>query len=263
MKLISWNVNGIRAVEKKGELQKLVSDEQPDVLFLQEIKAKEEQLGKWLTENEDYAQFYHSAEKPGYSGVGVWLKKSSIQKFEIETGMPGWNDSEGRVISFRTGNKKQYKVYGVYFPNGGKSPEAWQGKLKFYDHFHEMISKDRSNGDKVIFTGDLNVAHNEIDLARPKENEKNIGFLPEERAWVDRLQKDNWIDTFRSKHPDEISYTWWNMQTRSRDRNIGWRIDYFIVDKPLFKNVQKISHLNDQMGSDHCPVVLEVELPGF
>ncbi len=258
MKIISWNVNGIRAVEKKGELQNLIEREKPDLLFLQEIKAKPEQLSHWLVENNKYETHYHPAEKSGYSGTGLWIKRGSLKNsIEIYRGMPDWHDHEGRVIGLAFNNTI---IFGNYFPNGGKSEAAWQEKLLFYDHFHAYINKLRSYGKAVIFTGDLNVAHNEIDLARPKENEKTIGFLPEERAWVDRLINDSWVDVFRAKYPDVVSYTWWQMQTRARERNIGWRIDYFIVDRPLFKKVIDIRHLTDHMGSDHCPIVMEIDL---
>lgn len=261
LKIISWNVNGVRAIERKGELKNLLENHNPDLLFLQEIKAKKEQLSKWLTDHNAYEQIYHSAEKAGYSGVGLWIQKDKFKKFEIDTGMQGWSDIEGRVISikFEASNSK-YEIYGIYFPNGGKSPQAWDEKLEFYDHFHNLIKEKRKSGVKILFTGDLNVAHNEIDLARPKENENNIGFRIKERNWVTRLVRDNWVDVFRNFFPEKISYTWWNMQTRSRERNVGWRIDYFIVDKSILKKVKSIEHLNDQMGSDHCPIVMEVEL---
>ncbi|MCS6984972.1 MAG: exodeoxyribonuclease III [Leptospiraceae bacterium] len=256
-KIISWNVNGLRAVEKKGELKKLIDEYAPDLFFIQETKAKPEQLSPWLLENPQYETYYHSAERPGYSGTALWVKKGLIEQKEILRGMPGWRDHEGRVMGLAF---KDYMLYGVYFPNGGKSPEAWREKLQFYDHFHRYIHSLRDNGKKVIFAGDLNVAHQEIDLARPKENENTIGFLPEERAWVTRLIEDNWIDVFRALYPDKVSYTWWQLQTRARERNIGWRIDYFVVDKPLLKRVKDIHHLNDHMGSDHCPILLVIDL---
>ena len=258
MKIITWNVNGIRAVEKKGELQSLLESEKPDVLFLQETKAKPEQLSSWLTRHEDYFQYYHSAEKPGYSGVSVWFAKKLLKNEpDVVKGMDKWNDHEGRVIRL---DWKAFSLLGIYFPNGGKSEEAWKEKLEFYDHFLQYINSLKLSGKKIIFCGDLNVAHNEIDLARPKENEGSIGFRREERDWVDRLEQASWIDVFRSVNKDEVSYTWWNMKTRSRERNVGWRIDYFFLEKPLLKKVKSIRHLNEKMGSDHCPVVLEIDL---
>ncbi|MES0491450.1 MAG: exodeoxyribonuclease III [Leptospirales bacterium] len=256
MKIISWNVNGIRAVERKGELQTLLAGEKPDILFIQETKAKPEQLSELLTQNESFHQYYHSAEKAGYSGVSAWVsKKFSATEPTLITKMPGWNDMEGRIIQV---DFTQRTFIGVYFPNGGKSPEAWQEKLRFYDHFLKYINKLRKKGRKVIWCGDLNVAHNEIDLARPKENEGNIGFRPEERAWADKVIAADWVDTYRKRNPDTSSYTWWNMQTRARDRDVGWRIDYFLVDKSDIENVQNVSHLSKQMGSDHCPICLEI-----
>ncbi len=258
MKFISWNVNGIRAVERKNELQKMLLQEKPDILFLQETKAQKDQLSNYLVANSDYYQEYHSADKKGYSGVSAWLKKSSFtEKYLITKGMPEWNDCEGRVIQCDYG---VYSFLGVYFPNGGKSEVAWQDKLKFYDHFLKYINQLRKNNKKVIFCGDLNVAHNEIDLARPKENQKNIGFRPEERAWVDRLVQSDWVDAFRYSHPDEVSYTWWDVPSRARERNVGWRIDYFFIDKDFIKNIHSCAHRNEQFGSDHCPVYLEIEL---
>lgn len=257
MKIISFNVNGIRAIEKKGELDKLIRNEKPDLLFIQEIKAKQEQLSEALTNPPGYDVHYHSAEKPGYSGTGVFIKKKLFPKVEILRGMPKWNDHEGRVLGVKAGD---LVVFGNYFPNGGKSDAAWKEKLVFFDHFHKYIQDLRKKKNKVIFTGDLNVAHNPIDLARPKENEKTVGFRPEERAWVDRLVADKWVDVFRKKYPEKVEYTWWQVITNARARNIGWRIDYFIIDEPLYKSVKDIRHLNDHMGSDHCPVVLEIKI---
>lgn len=257
MKIISFNVNGIRAIEKKGELHRLLEQEDPDLLFLQEIKAKPEQLSDGLLYPPGYEAHYHSADKPGYSGTGVFIRKGLFERPQILRGMPDWNDHEGRVLGVQQGN---LTIFGNYFPNGGKSPAAWREKLQFYDHFHRYISALRAERRRIVFTGDLNVAHQPIDLARPRENEKSVGFLPEERAWVDRLILDNWVDVFRSRYPDKVSYTWWQMQSRARERNIGWRIDYFMVDKPLYPAVRDIWHLNDHMGSDHCPVVLDMDL---
>lgn len=257
MRIASFNVNGIRAMEKKGELENLLKTEMPDVVFLQEIKAKPEQLSDALLHPTDYDAHYHSAEKPGYSGTGVLIRKGLFKNVKILRGMPDWNDHEGRVLGLDSGD---LIIFGNYFPNGGKSDAAWREKLVFYDHFHAYIAALRKKKKRVLFTGDLNVAHNPIDLARPKENEKSVGFLPEERAWVDRLIADNWVDVFRARNPEEVSYTWWQMQSRARERNIGWRIDYFVVDKPLYAKVRGMRHLNDHKGSDHCPIVLDIDL---
>ena len=165
MRIASFNVNGIRAIEKKGELVKLLQTEKPDVVFLQEIKAKPEQLSDALLKPTGYDAHYHSAEKPGYSGTGVLLRTGLFAKAKILRGMPEWNDHEGRVLGVEADD---LVIFGNYFPNGGKSDAAWREKLVFYDHFHSYIAALRKKKKRVIFTGDLNVAHNPIDLARPK-----------------------------------------------------------------------------------------------
>lgn len=260
MKITSWNVNGIRAVERKKELNKFLKTYDPDVFFIQEIKAQKEQLSKELTEHPEYVQFYHPAQKPGYAGTGVWIKKpilntSQENTLEFWTGMPDFEDDEGRIsrIDF-----DEYSILGVYFPNGGKSPEAWEGKLVFYEKFLEYVNTLRREGRKVIWCGDVNCAHEEIDLARPKDNMKSIGFLPEERAWITKVIKNGWIDVFRSLQAEKVMYSWWDVISRARLRNVGWRIDYFFVDEKLMGQVKNIEYLNNQMGSDHCPVLLKI-----
>lgn len=261
MKIITWNVNGIRAVERKKELQKLIETQNPEILCLQETKAKPEQLSKFLTENETYTQFYHSAEKAGYSGTSIWIKKNIGSSFQFITDMAGNPVSEeGRVarIDFEKENKK-FSILGVYFPNGGKSPLAWKQKLVFYEKFLEYVNQLRKEGKTVIWCGDVNCAHEEIDLARPKDNLKSIGFLPEERAWIFKCIEQKWVDVWRKTNPEKTEiYSWWHVITRARLRNVGWRIDYFFCDESLFSQVKNIEYLNDQMGSDHCPVLLEI-----
>lgn len=263
MKIISWNVNGIRAVDRKGNLAEILEKEQPDIFLIQEIKAKEEQLDKlkFREKYNDYEQFYHSAEKPGYAGTAAWLRKDFFAGIspEFHTGINDFDDNEGRIsrVSFEK-NGENFEILGVYFPNGGKSSEAWDGKLIFYEKFLNFVNFLRDQGKTVIFTGDVNCAHHEIDLARPESNRKSIGFLPEERDWISQWIANGWIDIFREKFPTKIIYSWWHVITRARLRNVGWRIDYFFVDKKFRENCKRIEYLNDQMGSDHCPVVLEV-----
>ncbi len=255
MKIISWNVNGIRAVERKGELEKLLAAFDPDIFVIQETKAKVEQLTPFVKKYIDYEQFYHEAEKPGYAGTGVWVKKSSFgETVSFHSGMPDFEDTEGRVVRC---DIAEYSILGVYFPNGGKSSEAWDGKLVFYDLFLSYVNQLRSQGRKVIWGGDVNCAHEEIDLARPKENRESIGFLPEERAWVSRVVGEGWTDVFRSQYPEKVMYSWWHVISRARLRNVGWRIDYWFVDEALMGQVEEIEYLNDQMGSDHCPLLLK------
>ncbi len=266
IKLITWNVNGIRAVERKKELQQLVSEENPDCLLLQEIKGNQEQFSNFLTKNELYQQFYHSAEKKGYAGTGIWLKKSLASKLgevEFKTAVPKLpNADEGRVAHLKFTYKKQkYNLLSIYFPNGGKSEQAWQDKLVFYEKILLYINRLRKQGEVVIVGGDVNVAHQEIDLARPKENDGKIGFHPKERAWMDKLIKNDWVDVWRSQNSQKTEvYSYWDLKTRARDRNVGWRIDYFFLDKEHLSRVKKISYLNKQMGSDHCPLRMDWEL---
>ena len=258
MKIISWNVNGIRAVERKGDLQVFLETYSPDIVFFQETKASPEQLSDYLTNNSLYHQFYHSAEKKGYSSVAVWIsKKISSEPPTVFKGMPNFNDNEGRIIRV---DYNDFAFLGVYFPNGGKSHEAWLGKLEFYKLFLKYINQLRSEGKKVIFCGDVNTAHNEIDLARPKENEGKIGFHIDERTWINQLIENKWMDTFRNEFPTIESYTWWDMKTKSRERNIGWRIDYFFAHEALLKNISNNIHIHNQMGSDHCPISIELTI---
>ena len=256
MKLISWNVNGIRAVDRKGELDLLIKRENPEILMLQETKAHPDQLSKHLVNHPKYIQFYHSAEKKGYSGTSIWVDRKFEEKCIFSSGMPGFKDIEGRISRL---DLEKSTYLNIYFPNGGKSDEAWKGKLVFYEKFLKYVNKLRKSGRTVIWAGDVNCAHEEIDLARPKSNMKSIGFLPEERGWVSKVIKNNWVDVFRTLYPEKIMYSWWHLVSKSRERNVGWRIDYFFVDKIFIEKVEDVIYLNDQMGSDHCPVKLKIK----
>lgn len=254
--LLSWNVNGIRAQYKKGFLEKL-DELAPDVLFVQETKAHPEQLVKALQEVDGYHTFYRSCDiKKGYSGVGMFSK---VEPDEVEYGMGIEEfDEQGRLIAGHFGD---VVMWGGYFPNGGRGPEYVEYKLRFYEAFLKKINKQRKAGKKVIFCGDINTAHQPIDLARPKENEQNTGFLPEERAWIDKVIENDYIDTFRHFHPDAVDvYSYWDQKSRARDRNVGWRIDYFFADAALKKRLKGADILMDVMGSDHCPVQLTVDM---
>ena len=153
-----------------------------------------------------------------------------------------------------------YSILNIYFPNGGKSPDAWKSKLVFYEEFLNYINKLTKEGRKVIWCGDINCAHNEIDLARPKNNDGKIGFHPKERAWIDKVISQDWVDVFRNLNPQKIIYSYWHLISRARSRNVGWRIDYFFIKKDLLDKVKKIEYDNDQQGSDHCPVILEIDI---
>lgn len=264
MRIISWNVNGLRAVERKEALGEFLNDHQPDLLLLQETKSKAEQVEFLDTVYPNYTKFYVEAEKAGYSGVSVWLHndlKSQLAGFEFKMGMP--EDpvaNEGRIarINFELAGQS-HSVLGTYFPNGGKSDEAWQQKLMFYERWLEYVNEIRSQGRRVIWAGDVNCAHQAIDLARPKENDGVIGFHPKERAWLDKWQASDWVDVWRHLNPDKTEvYSWWHLISRARSRNVGWRIDYFWIDKAFVEDVKRVEYLNDQMGSDHCPVLLEI-----
>ena len=264
MKIITWNVNGIRAVERKKELQSLVQKHQPDVLMLQEIKGSVDQFSKFLTQHPDYQQYYSSAEKKGYAGTGIWINNPSAESvldLSFSTEAPDTpNADEGRIshLSFQW-NTKHWDLLSVYFPNGGKSEQAWKEKLVFYDRMHDFMNSLREQKRIVLVGGDMNVAHNEIDLARPKANDGKIGFHPSERAWMDRLIEDGWSDVWRERNPGVTDvYSWWHMISKGRERNVGWRIDYFLLEKKHLDKVHAVDYIQEQMGSDHCPMMIEI-----
>jgi len=257
MKLLCWNVNGIRAVERKGELTRVLEKHDPDIFLVQETKASRDKLSAALTLSEVYHQFYHAAEKPGYASTAIWVKKSQTDEPKWRTGMPGFDDTEGRIARVDLGNTA---LFGVYFPNGGKSDEAWHGKMRFYADFLAHTNAVRAEGKHVIWCGDINCAHAEIDIARPKANQKSIGFLPEERAWISDVIAHAWVDVYRLSNPETVMYSWWHLVSKARARNVGWRIDYFFVDQPLYEKVTYIGYDNDQMGSDHCPVIMHIDV---
>ncbi len=255
MKLVSWNVNGLRAVHKKGAWDEFLKIS-PDIFCLQETKAMPEQLPEEVRNLEGYFSYFSSSEvKKGYSGVALYSKKEPIS---VQRGMGIEEyDQEGRII---TAEFEDFYVLGVYFPNGGGGPVRLEYKLNFYDEFLVHVQKLRKTGKGVIFCGDVNTAHEEIDLARPKENENNTGFLPEERAWLDEVANAGYTDTFRYKNPQKAEmYSYWDMKTRARDRNVGWRIDYFFVSPDILPRVTDASILTNVQGSDHCPVAIELK----
>jgi len=255
MNIISWNVNGLRAVEKKGELESFIKKHSPDVILFQETKLQEDQTEPIKKKYAQYIQYYQCAQKKGYSGVSIWVKQT-IPSTLFEKGLDHRDDHEGRIISVDVNG---YIIFSCYFPNGGKSEAAWEDKLVFYEDFLKHVNTLRTKGKKVIFAGDVNCAHEEIDIARPKENDGAIGFHPLERRWVTSVIENNWVDVFRKLHPNKVIYSWWHLLSHARSRNIGWRIDYFFVDEHLMKDVVDCQYDNDQMGSDHCPVILKMK----
>lgn len=259
--LYSWNVNGIRANIKKGFFDWL-NREAPDIFCLQETRATLEQLQqdakcRPILNLEPYSSHWHVAEKKGYSGVATF---SALPVVEAQSGFekddPGRNfNEEGRVVITEL---EDFVLWNVYFPNGGRGPERVKYKLEFYDHCLEIWERTRKEGRKLIICGDYNTAHKEIDLARPKENQTTSGFLPEEREFLDRIVDMGYVDVFRKFNQEPGQYTYWDQITRARERNVGWRIDYFFVTEETMPMVKNAFIRMDVMGSDHCPVGLEL-----
>ena len=266
MKIISWNTNGLRATYKQGHFDPLFRDYDPDILCLQETKATREQLPVEVTDVFGYDMYLAwPTVKKGYSGVAIYTKAKPIavtygicgeglpRQNEVSAGL----DDEGRTI---TAEYESFYLITCYFPNGGGGPERLKYKLDFYDQFLSYIDELKKTK-PVIFCGDVNTAHTEIDLARPKENSDHTGFLPIERAWMDTLVSHGWIDTYRTLNPDVRDvYTYWDQQTAARTRNVGWRIDYFFVSSDLMSKVKDFQTLSDYYGSDHCPILLDIAL---
>lgn len=250
MKIISFNVNGIRAIMKKGFLD-YVQQTKPDVLFLQETKADVDQIPEEIRSLPGYHTYWHSCErKKGYSGVGVLMREQPVD-VSMKIGIEEF-DSEGRILEVDLGS---VILYGVYFPNGSQGNKRVPYKLAFYDALFSRCEHQRAQGKRIVVCGDYNTAHHPIDLARPKENEKTTGFLPEERVKLDELVERGWLDTFREFYPETPDkYSYWDYFTKARERNVGWRIDYFWVTEDLRPSLKNAFIQEDVMGSDHCPV---------
>lgn len=256
MRIISWNTNGLRATHKQGHFDPLFRDYDPDILCLQETKSTPEQLPDEVRDVFGYESYFHYPSiKKGYSGVGVYTKETPL-KVTLGLGIEEL-DTEGRMI---TCEYETFYFINCYFPNGGGAPERLEYKLAFYDAFLAYVTKLEKKK-PVIWCGDVNVAHMEIDLARPKENATHVGFLPIERAWMDKVVANGWIDVFRHLYPDARDiYTYWDQYSHARARNVGWRIDYFFVSPKFIDKVKKFETLTEYYGSDHCPILLEIEL---
>jgi len=255
MKIISWNTNGLRATVKQGHFEPLFKKYDLDVLCLQETKAEMEQLTE-ETRNVPgyYSYFSHSKLRKGYSGVAIYTKEKPKEVF-YGMGIKKFDD-EGRIVGIKL---KNFTIITGYFPNGGQGPHRLKYKLEFYDAFLKFINKLRKNGEHVIFCGDVNTAHTPIDLTHPKANEENTGFLPIERAWISKVIKNNFIDVYRQFYPGKINmYTYWDQKTRSRERNVGWRLDYFFADSKIIPKIKNTGMLTDYYGSDHCPIYIEI-----
>jgi len=253
MRIFSWNVNGIRAVIKKGFFQ-WMDKEKPDVVCLQEIKIHGDQLTPEIQNKEGYHSYFFSAQRKGYSGVAVYSK---VPPTEVHYGF-GVSpfDEEGRVLHLQY---RDFHLVNVYFPNGKRDDIRLQYKYDFYQALLDYLRPFLQKNEKMIVCGDYNTAHQEIDLARPKENKNISGFLPEERKWLDRYLSEGFIDTFRSLHPTKVQYSWWSHFARARERNIGWRIDYHFASTALQKKIKK-AEIHDMVeGSDHCPILVELQ----
>jgi exodeoxyribonuclease III len=253
VKLISWNVNGIRAAWKKG-LPEFVAAQNPDVLCLQETKIQLDQLTPELRDLPGYQSHWSMAEKKGYSGVVTYTRPAPVA-VATNFGSPAL-DTEGRVLHLEY---PDFHLFNGYFPNSGMGPERLAHKLQFYDEFLTLTERLRKAGKGVVVCGDVNTAHTEIDIARPKENENSPGFMPIEREWVSKLVAHGYHDTFRIFVAEPGHYTWWDMKRNARARNVGWRIDYFFVSDELRGRIKRAGIMPAVQGSDHCPITLEID----
>ena len=254
MKLYSWNVNGIRAIQKKGFLD-WVEATQPDILCIQETKAHPDQLDDALKQMGGYHAHWASSVKKGYSGV-VTYSKVEPKVFTVGFGFPQYDD-EGRTLITEYDD---FVLLNAYFPNGSMGNKRVPYKMGYCEDFLTYCNALVEQGKGVIFCGDVNTSHKEIDLANPKANEKNTGFLPEEREWMNKLVGCGYIDTFRLLYPEKVgAYSYWSERTRARERNAGWRLDYFFVSPNLKDRVSAAEIHPDILGSDHCPVSLTLK----
>lgn len=253
-KLLSWNVNGIRAAEKKGFLDWLAAS-QADLVAVQETKASPEQLSDGLLNPAGYQAVWNSAEKKGYSGTVIYSRQKPGKTI---TGLDEARfDTEGRVLIQEF---EPFVFFNIYFPNGGRGPEWVAHKLAFYRRFIDVARGYMQSGRPVVVCGDFNTAYAEIDLARPKENINHSGFMPEERVALGEVFEAGLVDTFRHLHPDTVKYSWWDMVSRARERNVGWRLDYFLVTTDLVSRIAAADIHDEVPGSDHCPVSLVLSL---
>ena len=275
--IFSWNVNGLRAVLRKNALQELIEARNPDILCLQETKAKP---GQAETDLPEYEEIWNSAARPGYSGTAIFTKTPPLKtingfpedlnaKFEEKYATlekspaeqktlekHGSPLTEGRVL---TAEYPEFFLVTVYTPNSKPDLSRLELREKIWDPLFLEYLKRLETEKPVVVCGDFNAAHTEIDLARPKQNERNAGYTKEERQGITNLIKANLLDTFREKHPAEKRYTWWSHWGRARENNIGWRIDYFFISKSLEKNLKTAEIYESHLGSDHCPISITLE----
>ncbi len=251
MKIFSWNVNGIRSVYQKGFLEWFTRTS-PDILCLQETRANIDQFPPELLNFQKFSLHYATALKKGYSGVATWSREKTIDTFFLEKKS---FDNEGRTL---IQEYKNFYLVNSYFPNGQRDHTRVPFKLKYTEEIFKKVQELRQHK-PVIITGDFNTAHHSIDLARPKSNLKTTGFLEIERVFHDKLEAHGLIDAYRYFHPEKVQYTWWSQRAGCREKNIGWRIDYFIIDEKLIERARDCQIHDDVFGSDHCPISLTIE----
>jgi exodeoxyribonuclease-3 len=254
MKIVSWNVNGLRAVHRNGYWEPFLKAIKPDIICFQEVKAEPDQLPDAVRELGGFSAFFSPSKlKKGYSGVALY---SRVEPLSVIYGMGiSEFDDEGRLIG---AEYDDFWLLNIYFPNGGRGPDRLDYKMRYYEAFLAFCKK-LQQAKPVIFCGDVNTAHFPIDLARPKENQNNTGFLPIERAWIDELIDSGYVDLFRKFHPNQAeTYTYWDTFTHARERNVGWRIDYFFASVEIANSVKKAEVHSQVYGSDHCPISISV-----
>jgi exodeoxyribonuclease-3 len=254
VRLVSWNVNGIRSAVRNGFWDWLEADA-PDILCLQETRIDPGQLTERMHRPPSYHAHWHSAERKGYSGVATFCREAPLAA-RHGFGQPSF-DVEGRVLITK---HPGFVLLNAYFPSGQRGHERGAYKIEFYDALLDFCAGLQAQGQRLIVCGDFNTAHQPIDLARPKQNVKTSGFLPEEREALSRWLNQGFVDIFRHLHPNAEEYTWWTYRLDARARNIGWRIDYFLVTADLVSHVQEARILADVVGSDHCPIELRLGL---
>lgn len=253
-RIVTYNVNGIRSALQKGLLDWLKATD-PDVLLLQELKADANQGIQSIFENLGYHVCWHDAEKKGYSGVAI-ISKEKPNNVEIGCGIPLY-DREGRVA---IAHFEGYSVMSLYLPSGSSGEDRQDFKFKMMDEFYPLLQDYLIKYPNLIIGGDFNICHKDIDIHNPKSNAKSSGFLPEERAWMEKLFTTGWVDTFRQFNENPHQYTWWSFRSNARAKNLGWRIDYLICPEAFSKNLRRAVILPEAKHSDHCPVLLEVEV---
>jgi exodeoxyribonuclease-3 len=257
MKMLCWNVDGLRSVLKKG-FKEWLDRESPEILCLQETRLVEDEIPEDIRHMDGYYSYFSCSKvKKGYSGVALFTKEKP-KEVKYGFGVERFDD-EGRTIIADYG---RFTLLDIYFPNGKASQERLDYKMDFYDTFLEYVDRLKGQGKDIVICGDVNTAHTELDIARPRENSRKSGFLPVERAWMDKFEAHGFIDTYRVFEREGGHYTYWDMRTGARKRNVGWRIDYFYISDSLRKNLKGAFIEPDVPGSDHCPIGIEINNSG-